>query len=44
MEIRLFEVPLSQQIKRLHDDLHDVGFARADAAGDGIYPQVSASA
>lgn len=36
VEIRLFEVPLSQQIKGLHDDLYDVGFARADEAGDGI--------
>lgn len=26
----------SQQIKGLHDDLYDVGFARADEAGDGI--------
>ena len=25
VEIRLFEVPLSQQIKGLHDDLYDVG-------------------
>jgi len=36
VEIRLFEVPLSQQIKGLHDDLYDVGFARADEVGDGI--------
>ncbi|MBP5053916.1 LysR family transcriptional regulator [Pseudomonas chlororaphis] len=36
VEIRLTEVPLSQQIKGLHDDLYDVGFARADEAGDGI--------
>ncbi|VFR52076.1 Transcriptional regulator, LysR family [plant metagenome] len=36
VEIRFFEVPLSQQIKGLHDDLYDVGFARADEAGDGI--------
>ncbi|SFY02955.1 LysR family transcriptional regulator [Azotobacter vinelandii] len=36
VEIRLFEVPLSQQVKGLHDDLYDVGFARADEAGDGI--------
>lgn len=32
VEIRLSEVPLSQQIK----GLHDVGFARADEIGDGI--------
>jgi DNA-binding transcriptional LysR family regulator len=28
VEIRLFEVPLSQQIRELHEDLYDVGFAR----------------
>lgn len=36
IEIRLSEVPLSQQIKGLHDDLYDAGFARSDEAGDGI--------
>ena len=36
VEIRFFEIPLSQQIKGLHDDLYDVGFARADEVGDGI--------
>ncbi|QQB33116.1 LysR family transcriptional regulator [Achromobacter deleyi] len=36
VEIRLFEVPLSRQIKGLHDDLYDVGFAQADEVGDGI--------
>lgn len=36
VEIRLSEVPLSQQIKGLHDDLYDVGFAGSDEAGDGI--------
>jgi DNA-binding transcriptional LysR family regulator len=36
VDIRLFEVPLSQQIKGLHDDLYDVGFAQFDDAGDGI--------
>lgn len=36
VEIRLFEVPLSQQIKGLHDDLYDVGLAQSDEAGDGI--------
>jgi len=34
--IRLFEVPLAQQIKGLHDDLYDVAFARSDDVGDGI--------
>lgn len=36
VEIRLFEVPLSQQIKGLHDDLYDVGFAQSNEVGDGI--------
>lgn len=36
VEIRLFEVPLSQQIKGLHDDLYDLGFAQSDEVGDGI--------
>lgn len=36
VEIRLTEVPLSQQIKGLHDDLYDVGFAQSDEVGDGI--------
>lgn len=36
VEIRLFEVPLSQQLKGLQDDLYDVGFAQADEVGDGI--------
>lgn len=35
-DIRLFEVPLSQQIKGLHDDLYDVGFAQSDEVGEGI--------
>ena len=36
VEIRLFEVTLSQQIKGLHDDLYDVGFSLSGEAGDGI--------
>ncbi|MFT4047973.1 MAG: LysR family transcriptional regulator [Solimonas sp.] len=36
VEIRFFEMPLSQQIKGLHDDLYDVGFAQSDEVGDGI--------
>ncbi|MCD9354737.1 MULTISPECIES: LysR family transcriptional regulator [Enterobacteriaceae] len=36
VEIRLFEVPLSQQLKGLHDDLYDVGFAQSDEVGEGI--------
>lgn len=36
IEIRLFEVPVAQQIKGLHDDLYDAGFSMVEAAGDGI--------
>lgn len=36
IEIRLSEVPLEKQIKGLHDDLYDIGFARSDEVGDGI--------
>lgn len=36
VEIRFFEVPLSQQIKGLHSDLCDVGFAQSNEVGDGI--------
>ena len=36
VEIRLFEVPLSQHLKGLQDDLYDVGFAQSDEVGDGI--------
>jgi len=34
--IRLFQVPLTQQIRGLHDDLYDAGFAQSAEAGDGI--------
>lgn len=36
VDIRLFEVPLSKQIRGLQDDLYDVGFAQSDEVGDGI--------
>lgn len=36
VEIRFFEVPLSQQLKGLHDDLYDVGFTQSNEVGDGI--------
>lgn len=36
VDIRLYEVPLSQQIRGLHDDLYDVGFAQSSEVGDGI--------
>ncbi|MFT3780352.1 MAG: LysR substrate-binding domain-containing protein [Ottowia sp.] len=36
IEVRLFEVPMAQQIQGLHDDLYDAGFSMADEVGDGI--------
>ena len=36
VEIRLFEVPLSKQIRGLQDDLYDVGFAQSADVGDGL--------
>ncbi|CAB3937989.1 LysR family transcriptional regulator [Achromobacter insolitus] len=36
VELRFFEVPLSQQIKGLHDDLYDVGFAQSQEVGEGV--------
>ena len=36
VEVRLFEVPLAQQIKGLRDDLYDAGFSMADDVDDGI--------
>lgn len=36
VELRFFEVPLAQQIKGLHDDLYDVGFARSNAVAEGV--------
>lgn len=36
IDIRLFEVPLDQQIKGLHDDLYDIGFSMAEDVGEGI--------
>lgn len=36
IDIRLFEVPLSQQLKGLHDDLYDAGFAMSNEVGEGV--------
>lgn len=36
VDIRLFQVPLSHQIKGLQDDLYDVGFAQSDEVGEGV--------
>jgi len=36
VEIRLFEVPLDQQLRGLHDDMYDAGLSMADEVGDGI--------
>ncbi len=39
VEIRLFEVPLAQQIKGLRDDLYDAGFSQAVDVGEDIVVQ-----
>ena len=36
IEIRLFEVPLAQQLQGLRDELYDAGFSMADEVGDGL--------
>ena len=36
VEIRLFEVPLDQQLRGLDNDLYDAGLSMADEVGDGI--------
>ena len=36
VEVRFFEVPLSQQIKGLCGELYDLGFAQSDEVGEGI--------
>lgn len=36
LEIRVFELPFSQQLKGLHNDLLDIGFALSDAVNDGL--------
>ena len=41
VDIRLFEVPLAQQINGLHDDLYDVGFAQSEEVGEGIAVQAA---
>ena len=39
VEIRLFEVPLAQQLKGLRDDLYDAGFSQATDVGEDIVVQ-----
>lgn len=34
--VRLFQVPLAQQLKGLRGDLYDVGFAQSEDVGDGF--------
>ena len=36
VDLRFFEVPLSQQIRGLQEDLYDVGLSRSDEVGDSI--------
>lgn len=39
VEIRLFEVSLSQQLRGLREDLFDAGFARSKDVGEGLIAQ-----
>ena len=41
VEIRFFEVPLSQQLKGLHNDLLDIGFALSDGVNDGLVAELA---
>lgn len=41
VDIRLFEVPLAQQIRGLQEDLYDVGFAQSSEVGDDIVAEVA---
>lgn len=36
LEIRVFEMPFAQQLKGLHNDLLDIGFALSDTVQDGL--------
>ena len=36
IEVRLFEVPLPQQLQGLRDGLYDAGFSMADEVGEGL--------
>ena len=36
LEIRIFEMPFSQQVRSLRGDLHDAGFALASNVGEGL--------
>lgn len=36
LEIRVFEMPFTQQLRGLHHDLLDLGFALSDAVNDGL--------
>jgi len=39
VEIRLFEVPLSGQLKGLREDMFDAGFARSQVVGESVIAQ-----
>lgn len=41
VDIRLFQVPLTQQLRGLQDDLYDVGFAQSADVGDGIVAELA---
>ncbi|MCB2039564.1 MAG: LysR family substrate-binding domain-containing protein, partial [Rhodoferax sp.] len=41
LEIRVVELPFSQQLKGLHTDLLDIGFALSDAVNDGLLAEAA---
>ncbi|MCU7371111.1 LysR family transcriptional regulator [Paucibacter sp. O1-1] len=41
LEIRVFELPFLQQLKGLHNDLLDIGFALSDAVNDGLIAEAA---
>ncbi|MBV61261.1 MAG: LysR family transcriptional regulator [Nevskiales bacterium] len=41
LEIRVFEMPFAQQLKGLHNDLLDIGFALSDAVQDGLVAEAA---
>ena len=41
LNIRVFELPFAQQLKGLHNDLLDIGFALSDGVNDGLVAELA---
>lgn len=41
LNIRVFELPFAQQLKGLHNDLLDIGFALSDVVNDGLMAELA---